>query len=213
MDDVYDYLFYTECMNALATRRLRWFNHGLTWVVGILALYIIVSPFLPQFMWWLRHDSPIHTVVPGTKKVSDPAKMPAETPITGEQLIIPALGMREDIHGGASVSALRKGVWRLPHSSTPDSGGNTVLVGHRFTYSGQAVFYHLDKVKQGDHISVTWQGKLYNYVVKTIKVVPPTEVSVEANTKEPMLTIYTCTPLLTAKDRLVIQAAPLGESR
>lgn len=197
-------------MNALATKRLRWFNHGLTVVVALLALYIMFSPFMPQFTWWLRHDSPVHAIVPGKSRVADPAKTPSSAPITGDQLIIPGLDMREDIHGGNSISALRKGVWRLPHTSTPDKGGNTVLVGHRFTYSGQAVFYHLDKVKQGDHISVTWQGKLYNYEVKVIKVVPPTEVSVEANTKEPMLTIYTCTPLLTAKDRLVIQATPIG---
>ena len=124
-----------------------------------------------------------------------------------------SLGMEETINEGNSIATLRKGVWRLPHTSTPDKGGNTVLVGHRFTYSGQAVFYHLDKVKQGDRITIVWKGKLYSYEVKTIKVVPPTEVSVEANTKEPMLTIYTCTPLLTAKDRLVIQATPIGEGQ
>jgi LPXTG-site transpeptidase (sortase) family protein len=200
-------------MNAPATKQLRWFNHGLTVVVALLGVYIAFSPFAPQVTWWLRHDSPVQAIVPGKRTVVDPVTAPAEPPVMGDRLIIPSLAMQETIHTGKSISELRKGVWRVPHSSTPDKGGNTVLVGHRFTYSGHAVFYYLDKVKQGDHISITWQGKRYNYEVKTIKVVPPSDVSVEANTTEPLLTIYTCTPLLTAKNRLVIQATPLGAAQ
>jgi sortase A len=128
--------------------------------------------------------------------------------VQGDQLIIPALNMREDIHEG-DIRALRLGVWRLPHTSTPDAGGNTVLVGHRFTYRGEAVFYHLDKVHEGDPLTLHWHGKIYTYKVAAIKTVPPTEVSIEANTDQPLLTIYTCTPLWTAKNRLVIQARPV----
>jgi sortase A len=80
------------------------------------------------------------------------------------------------------------------------------LVGHRFTYAGAAVFYNLDKVKSGDQIIVYWHGKAYEYKVFNISQVSPNKASVEAPTNESILTLYTCTPLLTAKDRLVIQA-------
>jgi sortase A len=164
----------------------------------------MLAPFWPQISWWIKHESPVKTAAPASveKAVKTAADLPDES---GDWLLIPALGMKEQIHGGG-MEALRKGVWHIPKTSTPDKQSNTVLVGHRFTYSGQAVFYHLDKVKVNDPIVVKWQGRTYVYEVKNILVVPPTAVEVEAPTKEPRLTIYTCTPLLTAKYRLVIQA-------
>ncbi len=190
--------------------RLRTLNNCLTAVVALLALYIIAAPFWPQITWWVRHDTPVSRITTHVSVNTGTTPPPVAT-VQGDRLIIPALDMQEDIHEG-NLSALRLGVWRLPHTSSPDKGGNTVLVGHRFTYSGAAVFYHLDKVQVGDPITLNWHGKVYRYEVTSIKVVPPTEVSVEANTKEPLLTIYTCTPLLTAKDRLVIQATPIEEA-
>lgn len=196
----------------LTTHHLRLFNHGLTIAVAVIAIYILITPFIPQVSWWLKHDSPVRSFVAGGVPKSDglPSGAANTSFVSGEQLFIPRLEMQEKIHEG-SIAALKKGAWRLPHTGTPDKGGNTVLVGHRFTYSGQAVFYHLDKIRKGDPIDLAWKGRIYQYKVENIKVVPPTDVSIEANTKEPMLTIYTCTPLLTAKDRLVIQAKLVGD--
>jgi LPXTG-site transpeptidase (sortase) family protein len=198
----------------LSTRHLRLFNHGLTAIVALLAVYILIAPFAPQITWWVRHDSPVKGALPRTDVTANLPTGTSSTPNQqaiipdGDQLIIPGLEMRETIHEG-DMRALRLGIWRLPHTSTPDKGGNTVIVGHRFTYSGQAVFYHLDKVKTGDPIVITWKGKVYEYEVSNIQTVPPTQVSIEANTDDPLLTIYTCT-LWTAKERLVIQAKPVG---
>lgn len=192
---------------------LRLFNNCLSIIVALSAIYIIAAPYMPQFSWWLKHNSPIEGVV--QPRTSDPtAPVPAEQQATidGDALFIPRLDMSERVYGGGKAS-LSKGVWRLPHTSTPDKGGNTVLVGHRFTYSDPAVFYHLDKVQKGDAITLQWQDKTYNYTVADIKVVLPTEVSVEANTTDPQLTIYTCTPLWSVKNRLVIVAKPMEATR
>lgn len=171
-----------------------------------MAIYIMIAPFLPQFTWWVAHDSPVKAVVQRDKPTPTP---PAQQPIAGDKLFIPRLDMEETIYGGGKGS-LSKGVWRVSHTSSPDKGGNTVLVGHRFTYKEPAgVFYHLDKVKEGDPITVHWAGKAYEYGVADVKIVPATELSVEDNTKEPQLTIYTCTPLWSVKNRLVIIAKPL----
>lgn len=185
---------------------LRRFNNALSVVVVALSLYIALAPFIPAgLFWWRAHY--------GTK----PALVVANTPTNNTKssevfpedntLVIPALGLQETIYDGNDATTLNKGAWHRPRSSSPDEGGNTVIAGHRFVYAQTAaVFYSLDKVKIGDHIVVYWQKKKYIYAVATIKIVPPTAIEVEADTTEPMITLYTCTPLWTAKSRLVVQA-------
>ncbi len=188
---------------------LRFFNNCLTIAVALLAIYIIAAPYLPQLEWWLKHDSPVKAVAgPKPGNPAEPAPAQQQATVQGDALFIPRLDMAQPIYGGGK-SSLSKGIWKLPNTSTPDKGGNTVLVGHRFTYAGPAILYHLDKVQVGDAITLRWQDKTYNYGVTDIKVVLPTELSVEANTKDAQLTIYTCTPLWSVKNRLVIIAKPL----
>lgn len=195
----------------VTTSTLRAINNCLTAVVALLAVYIAAAPFLPQVGWWVTHESPVKGILPNR---SNAAATPAtEQVIEGDKLFIPRIDLAEPIHGGGKQS-LNLGVWRVPHTSAPDMGGNTVLVGHRFTYKDPTgVFYHLDKVREGDEITVHWQGKAYEYQVTEIKVVPATEVSVEHNTTEPRLTVYTCTPLWSVENRLVVIAEPKGANR
>lgn len=186
---------------------LRLFNNFLSVVVALLAVYIAAAPFLPQVGWWVTHESPVSGIL---YKPNVAASSAVGQAIEGDKLFIPRIDLAEPIHGGGKES-LNLGVWRVPHSSTPDMGGNTVLVGHRFTYKDPTgVFYHLDKVQKGDEITVHWQGKAYEYEVTEIKVVPASEVSVEHNTTEPRLTVYTCTPLWSVENRLVVIAEPKG---
>ena len=177
---------------------LRRINSELTGILFVLAFYIIAWPFLPGLTWWIRHDAPVLASIT-TPRISQ--EIPVE-----DTLIINSLGLKEKIYEGESVYTVNQGVWRRPNTSTPDRGGNTVLVGHRFTYSGQSVFYNLDKIKQDDEITVYWKSKPYSYRVYEISVVPPTATYVEQPTSDEILTLYTCAPLLTARDRLVIKA-------
>jgi sortase A len=188
--------------------RLRTVNNWLTVVVVVLAVYVIGMPFIPALKWGVRHEAPV---------ISHPATVvtpPASSPTAPQDntLIIPNLGLSEVINEGASVHTLHFGVWHLPGTSSPDKGGNMVMAGHRYTYSGSGVFYHLDLVKAGDPIVLYWQHKRYDYTVTKTEVVPPTEVSVQAPSKDAHLTIYTCTPMWTFKDRLVVFAKPEASS-
>jgi LPXTG-site transpeptidase (sortase) family protein len=179
---------------------LRRFNDVLSIVIIALAIYIFIWPFLPSLKWWTKFQAPIISHVPSVSvAASDP--IPKENTLT-----IPTLEMREQVYDGTNLGTLSKGIWHLPNSSSPDKGGNTVMAGHRFTYSGKAVFYYLDKVKVNDNMTLYWQGKRYDYVVTAINVVPPTDGKLVAQTDNPTLTIYTCTPVWSAKDRLVITA-------
>ncbi len=187
---------------------LRTANRLLAAAVFLLAVYIAAAPFLPEFTWWAQHSTPLKTITPpaNVEAIANGTQAPA---ITGNVLVVPRLGMQETIYGGGMIS-LRYGVWRLPYTSTPDKGGNTVLVGHRFTYTEpRGVFYYLDKVQVGDLITAYWNSKPYQYKVTSINVVPPDDVAVEANTSSPRLTLYTCTPLWNAKDRLIVVAEPV----
>jgi LPXTG-site transpeptidase (sortase) family protein len=179
---------------------LRRFNNGLTVGIILLAMYVIFLPFIPGWSWWAEHEAPIISTPP-TVQVPAATAAPTEN-----SLYIPALALHETIFDGSSATTLRKGVWHIPKTSSPDQGSNTVLAAHRHTKSGPGVFYNLDKLKTGNQLFVFWDKQRYQYVVTSIRVVPPTEVSVQAPSKTNILTLYTCTPLWSFKDRLVVRA-------
>lgn len=183
--------------------RLSRINTLLVVMIVLVNLFVLAAPLWPAFLFARQKDSPKAQNI--AKQVQTPA--PAGIPVDAQTLLVPAMVLDAPIHEGKTMQTLDKGLWRLPHTSTPDKGGNTVIVAHRFTYANpRGTFYHLDKVRVGDMISVLWHGKKYNYRVAETKRVPATEVSVEAPTDTPTLTLYTCTPLWNPKDRLVVRA-------
>ncbi len=207
-------------MLSVATRppksKLRTFNNYLSGIVVLLGLYILITPLAPNVMFWLRKklDSNHGYVYRSnlTKNEAPDVNNDTLPPPPNKRLYIPSMQLDVEVHEGATAATLSKGVWRRPRTSTPDRGGNTVLVAHRFDYNKDAPFYHLDVMKNGDKFAVFWNGKEYDYEVTEVKVVEPTEVSIENNTKEPRMTLYTCTPLWTAKQRLVIVSKLISET-
>jgi LPXTG-site transpeptidase (sortase) family protein len=182
-------------------------------VVVVLSVYILLAPFLPEIIYTTKNvgrassdvQSPYISESPTIKSVQNPKPIPKDN-----RLVIPKIEVDSNIVEGDSEAVLDTGMWRRPKTSTPDKGGNTVITGHRFLYtSGQNTLYHLDKIERGDVIQVFWQEKEYLYEVFDIKTVAPTEIQIEDNTTEPILTIYTCTPLWTATSRLVVVAKPI----
>jgi LPXTG-site transpeptidase (sortase) family protein len=202
----------TELISSL-THRSHWLracNNVLSGVVLLLAFWITFMPFVPSLQFWLKrttHNYPA-LVKANSVTVTAAASAPKEVMPAENTLVIPSLDLQEAVYDGATAHTLAKGVWHRPHTSTPAAGSNTVLAGHRFTYSDpQGVFYNLDKVHLNDQIVLYWQGKKYRYSAKNIVIVKPTSVEIEASTPQPLLTIYTCTPLWSGRERLVIQAA------
>lgn len=180
-------------------------NDFLTVIVLLLGLYLVIMPLWPQIAFWFKKEPQITSYFnsEGNNNNSDNKDNPTNK-ITGNKLIIPQMKLEADINEGAYVSTLSKGAWRRPNTSSPDKGGNTVIVGHRFVYSSTAIFYHLDKLNTGDEFIASWDGKIYKYRVRETKVVSPEKIQIENNTDEPILTLYTCTPMWTSKDRLVV---------
>ena len=94
----------------------------------------------------------------------------------------------------------------MPESSTPDKGGNTVITGHRFKYlpPNNLTFFLFDKLAKDDIISVIWRGKNYFYKIKETKIIKPPELSILKPTDASTLTLYTCDPVYSQKNRLVV---------
>lgn len=171
-------------------------NWCLSVLLVFLGLYLVLGPKIPEITYSF---SPNQILYPEQ----------ANTGISDQNmLIISKIGVNSGVYEGDS-KVLAKGVWHRPGTGDPESGGNMVMVAHRYMYFGGPIsFYHLDKVNIGDKISVYWKGVQYDYRVTEIEVVEPTRIDIEANTSEPQLTLYTCTPLWTATHRLVVIAKP-----
>lgn len=179
-------------------------NNLLLTAILVVNSYTILLPLLPRILFWndQHNTSKIQKM---EAAIARPTKVSARP--QDNRLIIPSMVFDEAVHEGKSPKTLRQGLWRRPLSSTPNQGGNTVLVGHRLTYTNpRGTLYNLDKVHTGDPIGLWWSGKLYRYKVIEVKVVGPNQTSVESQTNDNRLTIYTCTPLWLPKERLVVIA-------
>lgn len=179
-------------------------------VIALLAFYIIMLPYFPDItsasIYINRFEvdnSQLKTTLiePGTK-VGELHSTPKDN-----RLVIPKIYVNAPIGESRDRDALGQGMLRLPNTSTPDIGGNTVIIGHRVLFtSGPLTLYYLDQVRIDDLILVYWKGTEYAYKVYEVKVVSPDQIEIEDNTKESIITLYTCTPKWTSQRRLVVRA-------
>lgn len=196
-------------MIKLARPTHRQLNNWLTAVVVGLGLYITILPWLPNLQLWLTQwfDDTNGYVYRGDLSNGQADDSNLSDPPADNRLVIPSIALDEPIVEGATLRVVGLGgTWRRPNTSTPDKGGNTVLVGHRFSYSDPATFYHLDKVNVGEKFDIWWNQQEYIYQVFETQVVPASAVEIEGATTEPIVTLYTCTPIWTATNRLVVRA-------
>jgi len=107
-------------------------------------------------------------------------------------------------------AGLQKGVVVHPISREPGQEGNFFVTGHSSYYAWDKgrfkdVFALLHEVIQGDVVDVYWNAKKYSYKISNRLVVAPTETDIlnQPNDKK-MITLMTCTPVGTNKNRLVL---------
>ena len=152
---------------------------------------------------------------PSAPTTTVPAPPP---PIEGDpiaQIRIPKIGVTRYVVEGVGVADLKKGPGHYPQTPLPGQAGNVAIAGHRTTY-GQP-FYRLNELESGDEIEVqTLQGS-FTYIVDGKQVVQPSQTEVLDQTEEARLTLTTCEPRYSARQRLIITALlqdePLPPSR
>ena len=128
------------------------------------------------------------------------------------QLKIPSIGLDWTVIEGVDVPDLKKGPGHFPETPLPGQLGNAAIAGHRTTYG--APFFDLDKVKVGDLIEVDTVVGAYTYQVTGSTVVRPSEYAAVIPTIDPnvaTLTLATCTPAYTARNRLIVVASLVVE--
>ncbi|HUS62523.1 MAG TPA: class E sortase [Acidimicrobiales bacterium] len=142
----------------------------------------------------------------------EPTPAPPPPP-SGEAIAmmrIPKIDVEKAVVEGVGVSDLKKGPGHYPETPMPGQPGNVAIAGHRTTYG--APFGRLDELAGGDDIVVTTRQGTFRYEVTEIRIVSPRDVGVLASVEGNRLTLTTCHPKLSARQRLVVIANLAGEA-
>lgn len=196
---------------SIYIRALSMINTILSVCILLCALWIGVEPLVPEIAFRFGGN---HYVMPPITKASETNITPDQQSLLNSTeanynntLIIPKIYLTTPIQELDRIEDLHTGSWLRPNTSTPEKGGNTVIVGHRYTSIGgytENTFYHLPKLEIGDRVYADWNNHRYEYEVYSIKVVSPDDEEVEAPSAQNILTLYTCTPLWTSTERHVV---------
>jgi sortase A len=135
--------------------------------------------------------------------VLHPEEAPADDQELG-MLRVPSLGIEVVIFQGIGVETLKKGPGHMPGTALPGQPGNAVISGHRTTYGRP--FFDFDQLAPGDRIEIETAIGLHVYEVDSSFIVDPTDVWVIDDKPGAWLTLTTCHPKFSARERLIITA-------
>ena len=122
-------------------------------------------------------------------------------------LTIPKIDRLSDgwaIVEGVARSQLKTGAGHYPTTPLPGQPGNSAIAGHRTTYG--APFHNLEILVAGDTIEVETALGVSIYEVRETVIVRPTEIWVTQDRPGAWLTLTTCHPKLSSRQRLVVFA-------
>jgi LPXTG-site transpeptidase (sortase) family protein len=127
------------------------------------------------------------------------------------QLIIPVMDLDEPVYDGTKTATLSKGACLYEVSQLPGKGNRNVsIAGHRNGIKNgkitEIMFYHLDKVGEGDYLYLCDDEKVFRYLYKYTVVVEEDDWSEIYSQGYSCLTLTTCTPIGVADHRLIVRA-------
>lgn len=118
---------------------------------------------------------------------------------------VPRLGVEAVVFEGVSPSTLKKGPGHMPGTALPGQPGNAVISGHRTTYGRP--FFDFDQLEPGDVIEIETAIGVHTYQLQDDWfVVKPTDVWVTDDRPGGWLTLTTCHPKFSARERLIVTA-------
>lgn len=148
---------------------------------------------------------------PTDTTASEPASLLVEAPPPDGQpfaiIRIPTIERLVDgwtVVEGVTRSDLKNGAGHMPTTPLPGQPGNAVISGHRTTYG--APFHELDELDPGDLIEVETALGVHTYAVRESIIVRPTELWVIEERPGAWLTLTTCHPKFSARQRLIVFA-------
>ena len=151
------------------------------------------------------------------------ALLPLVYPEDGEaiaRIVIPAIDVDAIVVAGVGTEDLRKGPGHYGTTPLPGQPGNAAIAGHRTTYG--APFGRLNELIPGDEIIVeTLQGGFVYEVLAGgrgmagqtpgYRIVLPTTLEVLDDHGDNRLTLTSCHPKYSSRQRIIVHAALVGD--
>jgi len=147
---------------------------------------------------------PGFTLIPAATRIPDPPQGSVMA-----HLQIPKIGLDQFVVSGTNEADLSKGPGHYLGTALPGQAGNVAIAGHRTTHG--APFNRLAELAIGDPIYLTTStGTRLTYIVSAVPVaVSPTDVTVLNDFGDNRVTLTTCNPEFSARQRLIVVAAYL----
>ncbi len=193
-------------------QNIKLFVIGMELLAVVIFIYVVSLPFYPILKYHFNTPSVSLSATTATSVIEAIIKKnqlsnKEEYRKYPNRIFIPKIGVNAPIIISHNEKyGLSKGAWLYPQTSTPDKGGNTVITAHRFKYlpPNNLTFYLIDKLIPGDIITVLWQEKYYHYKVRETRIVDKHDTSVLNPSQKPILTIFSCHPIYSTKNRYVV---------
>lgn len=141
---------------------------------------------------------------PTTTTTAPPPPPPPDDGEAAARIVIPEIGVDKIVVEGVSRSDLREGPGHYPDTPMPGQSGNAAIAGHRTTYG--APFHRVDELEPGDQIQVTTVQGAFTYRVMGTEVVSPRDVHVIDDKGDDRLTLTSCHPKYSARQRIIVSA-------
>jgi sortase A len=130
-----------------------------------------------------------------------------DTPTAGTgfaRMRVEKVGLDVVVFEGVDTESLSKGPGHMPGTSLPGQPGNAVISGHRTTHGRP--FHDFDLLVPGDLIEMETAIGTHVYEVRESFIVAPTDVWVADQRVGGWLTLTTCNPKYSARERLIVTA-------
>ncbi len=182
---------------------------GISILLAVVGLGMLAYPFATN-LWQdkLQDRLAKEFQTPETKVAYQEGTVAVGDPLT--RLKIKSLDVNVVVVEGTTASALRAGAGHYPNTPLPGEPGNVAIAGHRTTYGKP--FANLDRTKMGDEIVLdTPIGRHVYKVSQDPFVVPNTNWEVISQSPGQFLTLTTCHPRGSDRQRLIVRADLVGE--
>ena len=157
-------------------------------------------------------DAPVRTDAPSPdtslwspeRKKAYEASQAAPAGIPLAVLAIPRFRLEVPVLEGTDELTLNRALGLIEGTARPGERGNVGIAGHR-----DGFFRGLKDIAPGDMITLRMQAGRRDYVVKSVRVVEPDDVSVLDDTPRDVLTLVTCYPFYyvgSAPRRFIVRA-------
>lgn len=124
---------------------------------------------------------------------------------------IPKTGLDQTVREGVEQMVIDQGPAHWPGTAAFGGWGNVVLAGHRSTHTEP--FLRNAELTAGDEILLSDSTGIYHYAVSSVEVVPASALWIVDQHPGRALTIFTCHPIGSSAERLVVHAELTSRSR